>query len=98
MAKVLSKVEVKFIEARRILIRKKLKKLNITTETLGELVGHSSKSYISDKISGKRPFVVEDYVKLSYILKIDLEDLIPPLISEEEKKHIHDTLKSYNPS
>jgi len=87
-----------FIEKRQSKIKAALKLKKLGVIKLGELLGHSSESYISDKMGGKKPFTIEDYVKINYILGIEVKELIPPFISEEDRKHIHDTLKTYGVS
>ena len=85
--------EIKFINIRKRLIRTKLKKLGLKQQEFGKILGHSSKSYISELMNGISPFTMRDLILISKLLKIDLKKLIPTEISEEERLRIERNIK-----
>jgi transcriptional regulator with XRE-family HTH domain len=82
-----------FIENRKKLIRSKLKKIGLNQQEFGKVLGHDSKSYISELMNGIIPFSLKDLVVISKLLKINLNKLIPTQIAEEEKIKIEKTIK-----
>ena len=57
---------------------------NITQQELGLVLGHKSKSYMSELMNGLSPFSLRDLIVIHHVLKIDLTDLVPPFLSHEE--------------
>ena len=92
VAHVLAERERQFIHSRKTLIRNKLKTLGMRQQDLGLILGHSSKSYISELMNGIYPFTLRDLVVIHQLLKIDLEDLIPTFLSHEERTHIQSAI------
>ena len=84
--------ENEFFQRRKELIREKLKDFNLNQNDLASLLGHQ-KSYMSELINGLRPFSKEDIIIIHRLLKIKLEDLIPPFIPQERATHIKNVLK-----
>jgi transcriptional regulator with XRE-family HTH domain len=80
--------ERQFIEKRKNLIRARLKSLNLSQQTLGTLLGHNNKSYISELMNGITPFSLRDLIVINRLLKIDLTDLIPAFLSQNERLRI----------
>ena len=76
-----------FLTRRKELIKQKLKELSLTQKELGTILGHSSKSYMSELINGVCAFSMRDLILIRALLKIDFDDLIPtaPLVMEKEK-------------
>lgn len=85
-----------FIEKRKSIIRKKLKALDLTQEELGYILGHKSKSHMSELMNGIRPFTLPDLIAISKLLKADIKDLVPPFLSEEKTVKIRTALLEIN--
>lgn len=79
--------ERRFIERRKKLITTRLKKLRLSQNDFGILLGHH-KSYISELLNGIRPFSQKDLILIHRMLKISLEDLIFVLIPADTQKRI----------
>jgi hypothetical protein len=82
-----------FIEKRKNLIRTQLKRLNLSQQALGTLLGHKNKSYISELMNGITPFSLKDLIVINQLLKIDLTDLIPAFLSQNEQLRIKTSLE-----
>ena len=82
-----------FIKRRKELIRQKLKTLNLTQQDFGKILGHGSKSYISELMNGISPFSLKDLIVINQLLKIDLDDLIPAFLMPQDKKKIQSAIK-----
>lgn len=82
-----------FLESRKTLIRKKLKQFDLTQENLTTILGHKSKTYMSELINGIRPFTLRDLIIINQLLKIDMEDLIPVFLNQKDLKTINKALK-----
>jgi len=90
-AEIIAEKERLFIERRKELIKSKLKRLNLNQKELGVLLGHKSKSYISELMNGVSPFSLKDLVIINRLLKIDLTDLVPIFLPHTE----HIKIKSF---
>jgi len=77
-----------FVQRRKSLIRKKLKSLNLTQQEFGEILGHRSKSYISELINGVSPFSLKDLIVINRLLKINFTDLVPAFLPQSESEKI----------
>ena len=76
-----------FLNNRKNLIRKKLSEFKINQQDLGLILGHP-KSYISELINGVRPFSQKDLIVIHKLFGIQLEELIPTILPEDERKKI----------
>lgn len=85
--------KLEFIELRKNLIKSKLKNLELNQQEFGKILGHESKSYMSELMNGIVPFTLKDLVVISKLLKIDLDRLVPAQISEEDKTNIEKSIK-----
>jgi len=85
--------ESQFLDARKKLIKAKLKRLDLNQQEFGEIIGHNSKSYMSELMNGIVPFSLKDLIVISKLLKINLNKLIPTQIPEDEKIKIESTIK-----
>ncbi|WP_348810984.1 helix-turn-helix transcriptional regulator [Flavobacterium maritimum] len=74
-----------FIENRKQQIRKKLKALDLTQENLGHILGHKSKTHMSELMNGIKPFTLKDLVIINRLLKIDIKELVPIFLSREDQ-------------
>lgn len=93
VAELIAEKERQFIQRRKQLIRKKLKNLNLTQQDFGKILGHSSKSYISELMNGVSPFSLKDLIVIHRLLKIDLSDLIPTFLPQSDRKKIRTTIE-----
>lgn len=96
LALLISEKENEFIESRKQIIRKKLKEKNLTQQDLGTILGHSSKSYMSELINGITPFTLKDLVIIHRILKINIKSLIPVFLSLEDQNNIQNAIIKLN--
>jgi len=96
VAELIAEKERLFIQRRKILIRNKLKNLNLTQQDFGKVLGHQSKSYMSELINGISPFYLKDLIVINRILKIDLTDLVPTFLTQSDSAKIRTTIKKLN--
>uniref|UniRef100_UPI004047C279 helix-turn-helix domain-containing protein n=1 Tax=Polaribacter sp. TaxID=1920175 RepID=UPI004047C279 len=93
IAELIAEKERQFIQHRKELIREKLKKLNLTQQDFGELLGHASKSYISELMNGVSPFSLKDLVVINRLLKIELTDLVPTFLTQSDRIKIRSSIQ-----
>ncbi len=93
IAELIAENERLFIQKRKDLIRKKLKNIGITQQDFGVLLGHKSKSYISELMNGISPFSLRDLIVINRLLKIELTDLIPTFLPQDERVKIMSSIK-----
>lgn len=86
------KNENEFFLKRKEIIRNKLKHYKLNQNDLARILNHQ-KGYMSELINGLRPFSKEDIIIVHRLLKIKLEDLIPPFIPQKRANHIKDILE-----
>lgn len=88
VAELIAEKERQFIQRRKKLIRAKLKSLELTQQDFGVLLGHTSKSYISELMNGVSPFSLKDLVVINRLLRIDLVDLVPTFLPQSDRTKI----------
>ena len=93
IAELVAEKERLFIQRRKEIIRKKLKQLNLTQQDFGAILGHKSKSYISELMNGVSPFSLKDLIVINLLLKIDLTDLVPTFLPQSDRIKIRTTIK-----
>jgi len=93
ISELIAEKERLFIQRRKEFIRKKLKNLNLTQQDFGKILGHQSKSYISELINGVSPFSLKDLIVINRLLKINLSDLVPTFLSQSDSTKIRTTIK-----
>lgn len=93
IAELIAEKERLFIQRRKELIRKKLKELNLSQQDFGKILGHNSKSYISELMNGVSSFSLKDLIVINRLLKIDLTDLVPTFLSQSDRIKIKTTIK-----
>ena len=93
LAELIAEKERQFLQNRKLLIRKKLKNLNITQQDLGAILGHKSKSHMSELMNGVSPFSLKDLVIINRLLKIDLSDLVPTFLPQSERVKIKTSIQ-----
>ena len=57
----------------------------MTQENLGHILGHKSKTHMSELMNGIKPFTLKDLIIINRLLKIDIKELIPIFLSTEDK-------------
>jgi len=85
----MAELERKFIENRKLEIRKKLKEHDLTQENLAFILGHKSKTHMSELINGIKPFTLKDLVIINRLFHIDLSVLIPIFLTKEDQTKIN---------
>jgi antitoxin component HigA of HigAB toxin-antitoxin module len=93
IAELIAEKERLFIQRRKELIRKKIKTLNLTQQDFGKILGHQSKSYVSELINGVSPFSLKDLIVINRLLKINLTDLVPTFLPQSDRVKIRTTIK-----
>ena len=78
-----------FFQKRKKKIKLRLKALNLTQGDLTAVLGHKSKTYISELINGLSPFTLKDLVILHHFLSINMKDLVPTFLNEKEMERIN---------
>jgi len=96
VAEWIAKKEHLFIRRRRELIKDKLKSLKLTQQDFGKILGHQSKSYISELMNGISPFSLKDLIVINRLLKIDLTDLILTSLPQSDSIKISTTIEKLN--
>jgi transcriptional regulator with XRE-family HTH domain len=93
VAELIAEKERLFIQRRKELIRKKLKALNLIQQDFGEILGHTSKSYMSELMNGVSPFSLKDLIVINRLLKIDLTYLVPTFLPQSDRIKIRTTIE-----
>ena len=96
IAESIAEIERNFLKTRKSIIKDRLQKIGISQQELGKILGHNSKSYMSELINGVSPFVLKDLVVINRLLKIALVDLIPTFLPEKERLKIKSSLQELN--
>lgn len=93
LAESLVKAENEFYFKRKELIKEKLRVFGLKQNDLAKILGHQ-KGYMSELVNGLRPLSKDDIVVISRLLKIKMDNLIPPFIKQDKAAHIKRTLNS----
>jgi len=93
LAELIAEKERQFIQNRKELIRKKIKNLNLTQQNLGSVLGHRSKSYMSELMNGVSPFSLKDLIVINRLLKIDLTELVPTFLPQSDRVKIRTSIQ-----
>lgn len=96
LAELIAEMERQFIKRRKELIRTKLKASDLTQQDFGRILGHNSKSYMSELMNGLSPFSLRDLIVIHRLLKIELTELVPTILSQAEREKIIKTLDQLN--
>jgi antitoxin component HigA of HigAB toxin-antitoxin module len=92
----IAELERLFIENRKQAIRKKLKELDLTQENLALILGHKSKSHMSELVNGIKSFTLKDLIIINRLLKININVLIPVFLSKEDQIKIKEVVVKLN--
>ncbi len=93
IAELIAEKERQFVFRRKGLIKDKLKKFALNQQDLMTLLGHKSKTHMSELMSGIVPFTINDLIIINRLLKIDLTNLIPTTISEKRRIQIRKSIQ-----
>lgn len=93
MSKKIAELEMLFYSRRKLEIKKKLKELGLTQESLAQLLGHKSKTHMSELINGIKAFTLKDLMIIHHLLNIDFNKLIPSFLPYEEQLRINNAIK-----
>jgi transcriptional regulator with XRE-family HTH domain len=80
--------ERQFLETRKRTIRNRLKQLELTQENLGSILGHRSKTHMSELMNGIKPFTLKDLIIMHRLLKIEMSVLIPVFLSNSDQEKV----------
>jgi antitoxin component HigA of HigAB toxin-antitoxin module len=84
----IAELERQFLETRKQAIRKKLKEFDLTQENLASILGHKSKTHMSELMNGIKPFTLRDLIIINRLLKIEISVLIPVFLSKEDQMKV----------
>ncbi len=93
LAELIAEKERVFVQKRKDIIKARLKKLGLTQQNLGSLLGHRSKTYMSELMNGVSPFTLNDLVIIHRLLGINLDQLVPTILSQPLRVQIQSSLK-----
>ncbi|WP_157750465.1 helix-turn-helix domain-containing protein [Mucilaginibacter gotjawali] len=86
------------MDKRKNAIKSKLKEVGITQKQLGDILGHTSATYMSELMNGINPFTLNDLIVIHQLLNIELESLIPTTLSQRVRSRVLGTIsKLKNP-
>lgn len=94
----LAEHERMFINNRKQKIKVVLKENGLTQADLGLILGHKSKTHMSELMNGIKPFTLKDLRLIHRLFKIELTDLIPVFLSVEEQIYVKSVLQRLNKS
>lgn len=94
LAELIAEKERQFISRRKELIKRNLKKYKLTQQDLMILLGHKSKTYMSELMNGISPFTLNDLIVINRLLKINLSSLIPTTISQKQRVKIRKSIQT----
>jgi antitoxin component HigA of HigAB toxin-antitoxin module len=88
----LAEMERVFLQNRKEAIRKKLKRHGLTQADLATLLGHKSKTHMSELMNGITPFTLRDLIIIHRVLKINITQLVPVFLSSNDRQNINQAL------
>lgn len=96
IAEAIAEKERLFIKRRRELIRDKLKKHNLSQQDLGTILGHKSKTYMSELMNGISPFSLKDLIIISRLFGLGLSDLIPTFLTQNVRLKVKSAIEKFH--
>ena len=93
LAELIAEKERQFIQKRKGLIKKQLNEYGVNQQQLMLILGHKSKTYMSELMNGISPFTLNDLVIINRLFKIDLADLIPTTITQTQRARIKKSIQ-----
>jgi len=88
--------EQSFLSKRKQTLGAALKEKGLNQQDLGKVLGHKSKTHMSELVNGIRPFRLEDILLISQLLEINAELLLPKQASLEKRKKAYQVLEKMN--
>ncbi len=88
----IAELERLFIENRKQAIKKTLKEFDLTQENLASILGHKSKTHMSELMNGIKPFTLKDLIIINQVLNVELGLLIPVFLSGEDQIKVKEAL------
>lgn len=88
--------ERQFFEHRKEVIYNRLKEYGLTQKDLRLLLGHRSKSHMSELINGIKPFKLQDLVIISKLFRLDIDVLVPKYLPIKRIDEISATIEQIN--
>jgi transcriptional regulator with XRE-family HTH domain len=88
--------EREFVDKRKALIKERLKALNLSQQELGLILGHKSKTYMSELMNGLCPFSLRDLIIINRILKIETNYLVPNFLSKNDQIKVKSAIEKLN--
>ena len=76
----------------RGLFSDKLKELDLTQGNLASILGHKSKTHMSELMNGIKPFTLKDLIIINRLLKIEIAVLIPVFLSKEDQVKVQEAV------
>lgn len=89
----IAEIERIFIENRKQKIKKRLKELDLNQENLASILGHKSKTHMSELMNGIKPFTLRDLIIISKLLKIEISELLPVFLSKEDQIKVKEAIR-----
>jgi hypothetical protein len=93
LAELIAEKERLFIKKRKELIKTQLKNRSITQQELGLILGHTSKTYMSELMNGISPFTLNELIVINRLLNIDLTHLVSTTIPSKQRNRIKESIK-----
>jgi transcriptional regulator with XRE-family HTH domain len=87
-AEFIAEQERQFMETRKRTIRNRLKQLELTQENMASILGHKSKTHMSELMNGIKPFTLKDLIIIHRLLKIEISILVPIFLSDSDQKRV----------
>lgn len=82
-----------FIENRKQAIRNKIKEHDLTQENLATILGHKSKTHMSELMNGIKPFTLRDLIVINRLFNIEMDLLIPRFLSKQDQTEVKQALE-----
>lgn len=92
----LAEQERLFIETRKKIIKSKLKGSELTQENLASILGHKSKTHMSELMNGIKPFTLKDLIIMHRLLAIEMAILLPVFLSKEDQNRVKEAVLKLN--
>lgn len=94
----IAEMERQFFENRKKRIRSKLKEFELNQAQLGLILGHKSKTHMSELMNGIKPFTLKDIILIHRLFGIEIKDLAPTILPETEVQRINACLQELQTS
>ena len=70
-----------------------MKEADLTQENLASILGHKSKTHMSELMNGIKPFTLRDLIIINRLFKIDMDILIPRFLSTKDQVEVKENLE-----